>query len=213
MSRDEMLLPCPFCGKPPVWARSSGIFCVTEDCPIDGVHCMDPKVWNTRPSASLLDGSGQTKSADGSHSNEQSGKQLSPAWQSGAINPPVERGREREFIVAVFRKNSGKTYTFAATYLNAYPLNYEYECPKGDGCSGDGCNDGCPTTGWFYLTGEDGEAGSYNSLSIGDGDILKGWRELPQWDDAETDASNRSKSTPPAVFADPQNSPPESGER
>jgi len=30
---------------------------------------------------------------------------------------------------------------------------------------------------------------------------------------AETDASNRSESTPPTIFADPQNSPPESGER
>ena len=30
---------------------------------------------------------------------------------------------------------------------------------------------------------------------------------------AETDASNRSESTPPTIFADPQNFPPESGER
>ncbi len=30
---------------------------------------------------------------------------------------------------------------------------------------------------------------------------------------ANTDASNRSESTPPAIFADPQNFPPESGER
>ena len=39
---------CPFCGNTPVHAYSSGIFCVTEECVINGVHCMDPDEWNTR---------------------------------------------------------------------------------------------------------------------------------------------------------------------
>ncbi len=102
-------------------------------------------------------------------------------WHPGTEIPPVKKGSEAEFVVAVRRSMSGKVYSFAASYLNALPLNYEYECPKGNGCEGVGCDDGCPTTGWFYETGEDGEAHQYNDLHLKDGDELVGWRNIPQW--------------------------------
>lgn len=108
---------------------------------------------------------------------------VSQGWHDGVTIPPVERGREKEYVVAVFRQHSGKVYTFAASYLNAYPLVYQDECPNGDGCDGNGCDDGCPTTGWFRLTGDDGEAETYVSLNIRKGDRLMGWRELPQWEE------------------------------
>ena len=102
-------------------------------------------------------------------------------WVDGLISPDIKNGCETEFIVAVRRGHNGKVYSFAASYLNAYPLRYEYECPKGDGCSGEGCDDGCPTTGWFYQTGEDGDSTQYNPLHLKDGDELVGWRNVPQW--------------------------------
>ena len=98
--------------------------------------------------------------------------------------PPVSVGCEREFIVAVYRARSGKACTFAASYLNAYPLQYEHECPKwkaGVGCSGEGCDDGCPTTGWFEQTGDDDYSPMYNRLELREGDVLLGWSELPKW--------------------------------
>lgn len=98
--------------------------------------------------------------------------------------PPVSVGCEREFIVAVYRASSGKAYTFAASYLNAYPLQYEHECPKwkeGVGCSGEGCDDGCSTTGWFEQTGDDDYSSLYNRLELREGDIFLGWSELPKW--------------------------------
>ena len=98
--------------------------------------------------------------------------------------PPVSVGCEREFIVAVYRASSGKAYTFAASYLNAYPLQYEHECPKwkeGVGCSGEGCDDGCPTTGWFEQTGDDDYSSLYNRLEIREGDVFLGWSEIPKW--------------------------------
>lgn len=102
-------------------------------------------------------------------------------WKAGTVIPEVKKGCEYELVVAVRRAKSGKVYSFSASYLNAYPLNYNDGCPKGDGCSGEGCDDGCPTTGWFYQTGEDGDSSQYNSLQIANGDELVGWRHIPQW--------------------------------
>ena len=84
--------------------------------------------------------------------------------------------------MAVFRAHSGKVYSFAASYLNAVPLRYE-DCPKGNEphrCK-ECADDGCPTTGWYRLTGEDGDSGSYQGLDLRDGDKLMGWCELPRW--------------------------------
>lgn len=102
-------------------------------------------------------------------------------WHDGEIIPPVKRGGATEYVVAVYRAHHGKVFTFSSSYLNAHPLNYKYECPKGDGCEGNGCDDGCPTTGWFYETGEDGDATQFNSLELKDGDKLMGWCEIPRW--------------------------------
>ena len=68
-------------------------------------------------------------------------------WRPGAEIPQINSGTQKEFICAVRRAHSGKVYSFAATYLNAYPLVYRAESPKGDGREGKGCADRCPTTG------------------------------------------------------------------
>lgn len=101
-------------------------------------------------------------------------------WNEGTVTPRLDVGWEREFIVAVKRAHNGKVYSFAASYLNAYPLRYEY-CPKGEGRPCDGCENGCPTTGWFRLTGDDGDGRLYQQLELNEGDELLGWRDVPQW--------------------------------
>lgn len=105
-------------------------------------------------------------------------------WRKGAtVIPDIKPGHEAEFIVAVRRGHNGKVYSFAAMFLNAYPLNYEHGCPReSDGCDGMQCEDGCPTTGWFSLTGDDdGDGRMYHKLSIAEGDEFLGWRPVPQW--------------------------------
>lgn len=101
-------------------------------------------------------------------------------WRAGTDIPPVPKGSESEFIVAVQRARNDKVYSFAASYLNAAPLQYEY-CPKDKDGFCNGCEDGCPTTGWYYQTGEDGGGSQYQSLELKDGDKLEGWRNVPQW--------------------------------
>lgn len=106
-------------------------------------------------------------------------------WHDGAEIPPVKQRSEREYIVAVRRAISEKVYTFSCSYLNALPLNCD-DCPHGQEANGCGecTDDGCPFTGWYYLTGEDGDSGSYQSLNLGPGDKLMGWREMPQWEES-----------------------------
>lgn len=103
------------------------------------------------------------------------------SWHEGSGPPPIKRGEQKEFIVAVRRARSGKVYSFAASYLNAYPLEYRDGCPKGEGCSGEGCDDGCPTTGWFLQVGDDCDGAMFHDLELRDGDEFLGWREVPQW--------------------------------
>lgn len=102
-------------------------------------------------------------------------------WRDGAEVPAVEPGNCTEFIVAVERARNGKVYSFAASYLNAYPLTYNDGCPQGKDGFCDGCEDGCPTTGWFSDTGAEDEGRQYHSLSLADGDKFLGWRNIPQW--------------------------------
>lgn len=103
------------------------------------------------------------------------------AWRRPTDIPDIALGSSREFILAVYRKHSGKVYSFAAEYLNGYRLRYDYGCPKDKGGVCDGCGDGCPTTGWYYVEGADDDGYTYHALSLDDGDEIKGWRELPQW--------------------------------
>lgn len=104
------------------------------------------------------------------------------AWCEGDTPPAVKPGHEREFVVAVRRAHSGKVYSFAASYLNAAPLRYDY-CPKDkDGFCEECSDDGCPTTGWFIRTGDD-DGTQYNRLHLDKGDEFMGWREIPRWED------------------------------
>jgi hypothetical protein len=103
-------------------------------------------------------------------------------WQEASAIPPVPTGSLREYVLAVFRERTGKVYSFAACYLNAYPLEYRDGCPNKN-CKGEGCDDGCPTTGWFDETGDEDYSSLYNSLSLERGDKIMGWCEIPQWPD------------------------------
>lgn len=104
-------------------------------------------------------------------------------WRAASILPEVSTGNEKTFIVAVRRARNGKVYSFPALYLNAFPLRYEYECPKGDGCCGDGCDDGCPTTGWYSEEGDGDDGRTYTKLSLSEGDEFLAWRAVPQHED------------------------------
>ena len=101
-------------------------------------------------------------------------------WNKPDQVPQVDVGGMTEFVVAVYRAHSGKVYSFAATYLNGYRLNYQ-DCPKGKDKFCDECEEGCPTTGWFVQTGDDDDAIMFHGLSLKDGDALRGWRTIPQW--------------------------------
>lgn len=104
------------------------------------------------------------------------------AWRSPTDVPSIELGSSRELILAVYRKHSGKVYSFAAEYLNGYRLRYDYGCPKDKGGVCDGCEeDGCPTTGWHYVDGAEDDGCTYHALSLDEGDEIKGWREVPRW--------------------------------
>jgi hypothetical protein len=107
-------------------------------------------------------------------------------WRNADDIPPVPKGQMREYVVAVKRAKTGKAYEFAACYLNGYPIEYRDCCPKGNGCDGDGCDDGCPTTGWFEQTGDDYYDTMFNQMSIGKDDTFLGWLELPRWEDRAT---------------------------
>jgi len=102
-------------------------------------------------------------------------------WHSPDEIPDTPKGTERNFIVAVRRARNGQVYSFPLVYLNAYQLRYEYECPKGDGCEGDGCDDGCPTTGWYNETGDGDDGSTYSPMHMDPGDEFLGWRQVPQW--------------------------------
>jgi hypothetical protein len=107
-------------------------------------------------------------------------------WNDPSSIPTMKPGNMKEFIVAVYRAHSGKVYTFAATYLNGYGLNYE-SCPKGNASPYEvceGCEDGCPTTGWFSQTGDEDEGSTFHAMNMKDGDQLMGWQELPKWNGA-----------------------------
>lgn len=101
---------------------------------------------------------------------------IDESWHPGTEIPPVARGTEGEFIVAVFRAGNSKVYSFAASYLNELPLYHPNGCDECDG-ERDGCP-GCPVTGWFFATEE---GGYYTSVNLEGGDELLGWRNIPQW--------------------------------
>jgi Lar family restriction alleviation protein len=108
------------------------------------------------------------------------------SWHLAEETPPVAKANCREFIVAVKRAKTGKVSTFAASYLNAYELEYQdHPCPQCQNipdpeCSGNS-GGGCPTTGWYTVTGDDDYAGMWNALYLEKGDEIVGWAEVPQF--------------------------------
>lgn len=104
-------------------------------------------------------------------------------WFAASVPPSIPVGTQRSFIVAVRRAHSGKVYSFPAIYLNGYQLVYETgECPKGNGCEGNGCDDGCPTTGWYSDSSEGEYDHNYAKLALAPGDEFLAWSPIQQFD-------------------------------
>lgn len=108
-------------------------------------------------------------------------------WLDGSVIPPVPEGAERSFIVAVRRAHNGKTYGgFPAIYLNAFPLIFEPgQCPNGTTCQGNGCEDGCPITGWHTADSEGEYDSNYHRL-LKPGDELVAWTYIPKFETLAT---------------------------
>lgn len=66
-------------------------------------------------------------------------------FSDGATLPEVKRGHMMACIIVTERE--GKRFSFAAYYLNGFPLDHGDECICRTEAEHD---DGCPTTGWFY---------------------------------------------------------------
>lgn len=66
-------------------------------------------------------------------------------FAAGDVIPEVKRGHLLDCIIVTER--SGQRASFAAYYLNAFPLDHGDECICKTEADHD---DGCPTTGWFY---------------------------------------------------------------
>lgn len=101
--------------------------------------------------------------------------------------PEVPKGDSREFIIACRRAN-GRTYVFAAEYLNAkLLLTDDEDCPE----------DGKPFSGWYQE--RDDSSGEYDTCwnpVCQRGDVVTHWHELPK---------------APSIFLDQQTSAQEGG--
>jgi hypothetical protein len=100
-------------------------------------------------------------------------------FRPGSEAPDTPAGSEATFIVTVRRAhNKDRVFTFAATYLNAYPLEWN----EGDGCGDcpeDGSHDdGCPMTGWFTDRFHP-DYNSYYEHLLAPGDDLLEWAAFP----------------------------------
>lgn len=75
--------------------------------------------------------------------------------------PKIQPGDMEYYLVRAYSSHSESVHTFAAYYLNQYPLHYEWGCKDCEDRGEENCpmanGDGCPTTGWFEekLNGED----------------------------------------------------------
>lgn len=89
--------------------------------------------------------------------------------------PPTEPGTDTEFIVAVKRQATGKTYVFAATYLNAMVLR-RHENDESENES-----DFVTITGWYTERADDPDSDAcwWNIIDIGSGDEVTHWMALP----------------------------------
>lgn len=66
-------------------------------------------------------------------------------FSDGSTLPEVRRGSLMDCIIVT--EHSGQRASFAAYYLNAFPLDHGDDCICKTEADHD---DGCPTTGWFY---------------------------------------------------------------
>lgn len=84
--------------------------------------------------------------------------------------PEIPAGDSREFIIACQRGHNGKTYVFAAEYLNAkLLLTDDDDCPE----------DGMPFTGWYQERDDSsGEYTAWNPVCQA-GDVVTHWMPLP----------------------------------
>ena len=158
------LLPCPFCGTKASlieWkAKQYRAVCPECGARAESTHWEANAIglWNRRTSASKPD-----PDAVVLHFHH-------------ATTPPVKPGSMQSFIVLTERE--GRKASFAAHYLNQYPLEYE------DGCEAPECaegkhEDGCPTTGWFYDESNFDYDHCYFRL---DGTVLA-WAPIPEPDE------------------------------
>lgn len=134
------LLPCPFCGETTIYFNAPDEmqgWRGSINCPACLVtmprECGDQELvdcWNTR-------------AAPGTKPAGERREAIALEFRPGNETPDVKQGSYSGFIV-VTENDNGKHFAFAGYYLNAYPLQYD-ECR----CK-EPCEDGCPTTGWFY---------------------------------------------------------------
>jgi len=101
------------------------------------------------------------------------GQKDGPAWIAVADRlPDVKEGEEEEVIVCVRRASNGKSYVFAARFLNQYPLHSEWN-PDAD-------DEGMfLATGWHDVKESADYDGLYSPLIDTEGDEVTHWMPLP----------------------------------
>lgn len=101
------------------------------------------------------------------------------AWRDPSEIPTIRTGCMDEFILAVRSEKTGKVNTFAAHYLNKYPVEMDSTpCAACDNSCENG--DGCPLTGWYTLVGDDRyDAGCFYKLDLREGRTLVAWAAMP----------------------------------
>lgn len=110
-------------------------------------------------------------------------KEWNAAWIPASERKPDNKpGRiPKEYIVAVQRKD-GKTYVFAAYYLNEYRLlTDDDDCPE----------DGVPTSGWFIEMADDWEYDTAWHSILNEGDRVTHWMPLPPAPTQNTEVTGR----------------------
>jgi hypothetical protein len=100
------------------------------------------------------------------------------AFFDGSIAPEVKRGHYDDFVITI-ENDKGRRSTYAAYYLNAYPLDYGDDCK----CTTDkDHDDGCPTTGWFYDESNFEYEHCYHAVN---GKVIT-WAKIPTSDEVAT---------------------------
>lgn len=108
---------------------------------------------------------------------------VAPGWNAPDVDPVINAGTDKDFIVAVRRQHNGKVYTFPATYCNDLPLMSD-DPKDADGAgwtqreAGEDDEDGdVYITGWFDIR-SDAEYENRYHPALQKGDELVAWREI-----------------------------------